>query len=53
MNNVAKHSKADLIRLTLGKMDDRIELSIEDNGAGFDPENIKTGAGAHEHEGKN
>ena len=32
MNNVAKHSKADLIRLTLRKIEDRTELSIEDNG---------------------
>jgi PAS domain S-box-containing protein len=45
MNNVAKHSKADLVRLSLRKMKDRIELSIEDNGEGFDPENIKQGLG--------
>jgi signal transduction histidine kinase len=45
MNNVAKHSKADLVRLSLRKMDDRIELSIEDNGTGFDLESIKQGLG--------
>jgi PAS domain S-box-containing protein len=45
MNNVAKHSKANLIRLSLKKVDDRIELCIEDNGAGFDPETIKKGLG--------
>jgi signal transduction histidine kinase len=45
MNNVAKHSKADLIRLTLRKIKDRTELSIEDNGLGFDPEKIKQGLG--------
>jgi PAS domain S-box-containing protein len=45
MNNVAKHSKADLIRLTLRKIEDRTELSIEDNGEGFDPKNIKQGLG--------
>jgi len=45
MNNVAKHSKANLIRLSLKKMGDRIELCIEDNGAGFDPETIKKGLG--------
>jgi signal transduction histidine kinase len=45
MNNIAKHSKANLVRLSLRKMDDRIELSIEDNGAGFDPKTIKQGLG--------
>ena len=36
MNNIAKHSKADLVRLSLRRMDGRIELVIEDNGQGFD-----------------
>jgi PAS domain S-box-containing protein len=36
MNNIAKHSKADLIHLSLRKMDGRIELVLEDNGQGFD-----------------
>jgi signal transduction histidine kinase len=36
LNNVAKHSDADLVRLYLGKIDDNIELAIEDNGRGFD-----------------
>jgi signal transduction histidine kinase len=45
MNNVAKHSKADLARLILRKTADKIELSIEDNGEGFDPESIKQGLG--------
>jgi PAS domain S-box-containing protein len=40
LNNVAKHSKADLVRLSLGKLGDRIELSTEDNGKGFDLEEI-------------
>ncbi len=38
MNNIAKHSKADRINLLLRKMDGAIELGIEDNGEGFDPE---------------
>jgi signal transduction histidine kinase len=45
MNNVAKHSKADLIRLTLRKTADKIELFINDNGAGFDLESIRQGVG--------
>jgi signal transduction histidine kinase len=34
-NNIAKHSKADLIHLSLQTMADRIELIIKDNGIGF------------------
>jgi PAS domain S-box-containing protein len=38
LNNVAKHSQANLVRLTLKKYDHRIELKIQDNGVGFDLE---------------
>ena len=40
MNNIAKHSKADLIHLSLGKKGDKIDLDIRDNGMGFDLEEI-------------
>ena len=36
MNNIAKHSKANLVHLSLRKMDGRIQLLLEDNGQGFD-----------------
>jgi PAS domain S-box-containing protein len=36
MNNIAKHSQANLVHLSLRKMDGRIELVLEDNGQGFD-----------------
>jgi len=36
LNNVAKHSKADLVYLALHKVDDKIQLKIRDNGKGFD-----------------
>jgi PAS domain S-box-containing protein len=36
LNNIAKHSKADLVHLSLRKKGDRIELVIKDNGTGFD-----------------
>jgi signal transduction histidine kinase len=36
MNNVAKHSKANTVRLWLRKIDGRIELVVEDNGRGID-----------------
>ena len=35
LNNIAKHSKADLVRFSLEKLGDRIELRIQDNGKGF------------------
>jgi PAS domain S-box-containing protein len=40
MNNIAKHSKADTVRLSLRKIDDRLELMLEDNGRGFDLEKV-------------
>ena len=36
LNNVAKHSRADLIQLTLKKSGNRINLKVQDNGMGFD-----------------
>jgi signal transduction histidine kinase len=36
LNNVAKHSRADLIQLMLEKSGSRINLKIQDNGLGFD-----------------
>jgi PAS domain S-box-containing protein len=41
MNNTTKHSKANLVRLHLGKIDQRIELVLEDNGQGFDLEKVR------------
>ena len=38
MNNIAKHSKADFVCLSLRKRDDRLELVLQDNGRGFDQE---------------
>jgi signal transduction histidine kinase len=40
MNNIAKHSKADLVLLRLRKMDGGMELVLEDNGRGFDLEKM-------------
>jgi len=45
MNNIAKHSKANLVSISLRKRDNRIALVIEDNGIGFDMENVKNGFG--------
>jgi signal transduction histidine kinase len=40
MNNIAKHSKADLVRFSLRKLDGRLELGLQDNGRGFSLEEI-------------
>lgn len=36
MNNMAKYSKAGEVRLSLGMNEERIELTVADNGRGFD-----------------
>lgn len=38
LNNVAKHSGADMVTISLAKKDNTIKLAIEDNGCGFDIE---------------
>ncbi len=46
MTNTAKHSKANLVSISLKrKKDGWIELVIEDNGTGFDVKSIKKGLG--------
>jgi PAS domain S-box-containing protein len=46
MNNIAKHSKADRVHLSLRKKGGAIELAIKDNGTGFDLENILSSEGS-------
>lgn len=40
MNNIAKHSKANLVSLRLRKTDGTIELMLRDNGEGFSLEKV-------------
>ena len=40
MNNIAKHSKADFVRLSLRKMGKKMEVMIQDNGQGFNLESV-------------
>jgi signal transduction histidine kinase len=37
LNNVVKHARASAVRLALAIDDGRVQLSVEDNGVGFDP----------------
>jgi signal transduction histidine kinase len=36
LNNIAKHSKADTVKLSLSKAKEHLKLCIKDNGQGFD-----------------
>jgi len=46
LNNIAKHSKANRVNLSLGKMHGAIELRIQDNGEGFNPGEAGSRVGA-------
>lgn len=45
INNMIKHSKADLIELNLKVLDNMLHLSISDNGVGFEKEEIAKSKG--------
>jgi PAS domain S-box-containing protein len=40
-NNIVKHAGADRVRVSLGRVDGMLQLLIEDNGCGFDPDSIE------------
>ena len=42
MNNVAKHSDADRVDISLVKFGDELKLSVQDNGCGLDFERIRS-----------
>jgi len=45
MNNSAKHSGGLLVQVSLEKEGERILLTVQDNGQGFDPEKVNKGMG--------
>jgi PAS domain S-box-containing protein len=45
LNNIAKHSEAGLVTLSLAKVNSRIVLIIRDDGRGFDPGEVARGLG--------
>ncbi|MGE5841562.1 MAG: PAS domain S-box protein, partial [Deltaproteobacteria bacterium] len=45
MNNCAKHSRGSLVKVSLQKEGERILLSVQDNGQGFDLEKVNKGMG--------
>ena len=40
LNNIAKHAKAEHVRIHLRKIDSGIELLVQDNGTGFDLDSL-------------
>ncbi|NII29832.1 PAS domain-containing protein [Pseudoflavitalea sp. X16] len=45
LNNVLKHANATTVVIRLAHYNDRVQLTVQDNGAGFDPLQSKPGMG--------
>jgi signal transduction histidine kinase len=45
LNNIAKHSKATRVVITVKAREKMFDLTIEDDGVGFDPDTAKSGHG--------
>ncbi|MDV6168218.1 sensor histidine kinase [Flavobacterium sp. DG1-102-2] len=45
LQNVNKYSEAGYVKVTAGKQEDKIVITVVDNGKGFDPEKAKGGIG--------
>lgn len=41
ISNIEKHSKADNVKISITKTTDSLEITVKDNGIGFDPEKTK------------
>jgi PAS domain S-box-containing protein len=45
LHNIAKHSKATLVSVSVQKIGERMELTVQDDGHGFQPDEIAKGLG--------
>jgi len=43
LGNAARHSQATLVKVLLDLGEDRVRVSVDDNGKGFDPESVQQG----------
>lgn len=43
LGNAARHSQATLVKIMLDVGEDRVRVSVDDNGRGFDPESVQQG----------
>jgi two-component system sensor histidine kinase DegS len=41
LGNAARHSQASLVKVTLDLGEDRVRVSVDDNGKGFDPDSLQ------------
>jgi len=41
LGNAARHSQATLVKIMLDLGEDRVRVSVDDNGKGFDPESVQ------------
>jgi signal transduction histidine kinase len=41
LGNAARHSQATLVKILLDLGEDRVRVSVDDNGRGFDPESLQ------------
>ncbi len=46
--NALKHAEADTVRIGVRREDSMVRVSVEDDGTGFDPDDVSAGAGATE-----
>ena len=44
LGNAARHSQASLVKIMLDLGEDRVRVSVDDNGKGFDPESVQQGS---------
>ena len=47
MNNTARHSKAGRVKLSLKKVRGKLELSVQDNGRGFNLKEVLSAESSH------
>ena len=45
LTNVAKHAEAKSVRVALGTTDGQLQIEVQDDGCGFDPETAGQGFG--------
>ena len=45
LTNVAKHARAESVRVTVGAVDGELCIEVQDDGVGFDPESLAGGFG--------
>jgi signal transduction histidine kinase len=45
LTNVAKHARAERVRVAVGESDEELSIEVQDDGAGFDPQTTDRGFG--------